>query len=99
MFQELAAQTRQMEQLTGVGEPPLVALFLVAEARPELGGELVAFLRGMPESQLPMGVAPRLLSSLAGTPAETQGRELIMQWSRSTLNTRLAKAAQMHLKQ
>lgn len=99
VFQELTTQTRQMEQMTGVGEPPLVSLFLVAEARPELGGELVAFLRAIPESQLPVGVIPRLAGSLAGSAAEPQGRELIAQWSHSTLNPRLARAAQMHLKQ
>jgi hypothetical protein len=98
VFQELATQTRQMEQLGGVGEPPLVSLFLVAEARPELGGELIGFLRAMPENQLPIGVIPRLANSLAGEAAEPQGRDLIAQWSRSTLNPRLARAAQMHLK-
>ena len=66
VFQELATQTRQMEQLAGVGEPPLVSLFLVVGAVPELGGELVEFLRAMPESQLPVGVIPRLANSLAG---------------------------------
>jgi hypothetical protein len=99
VFQELATQARQVEQLAGVGEPPLASLFLVVEGRPELGAELVTFLRGIPESQLPIGVVPRLANSLAGAPAEVQARELVVQWSKSTLNSRLARAAGLQLKQ
>lgn len=98
VLQEIGTQARQAERLAGANEPPLISLFLVAEARPELATEVIAILRAIPESQLPIGVVPRLMRSVKDTPAEPQGRELIGQWSRSTVNERLARAAQTQLK-
>jgi hypothetical protein len=98
VLQEIGTQARQAERLAGANEPPLISLFLVAEARPELATEVIAILRAIPESQLPMGVIPRLMLSVKDTPAEPQARELIGQWSRSTVNERLARAAQTQSK-
>jgi hypothetical protein len=98
VLQEIGTQARQAERLAGANEPPLISLFLVAEARPELASEVIAILRAIPESQLPIGVVPRLMFSVKGAPAEPQARELIDQWSRSTSNARLARAAQAQSK-
>lgn len=98
VFQELTNQVRRMEQLAGVAEPPLDSLFLLAEARSELSGELVAFLRSLPEGQLKAGIVPRLVRAVEGSPAEAHGKELIEAWSRSTVNPRLGKSAQTQLR-
>lgn len=97
VFEALTNRVRVTETL-GMSEGPLPRLIDWVEARGELYGELMTFLRSLPDTSVPFGVAPRLVQ-LASLPERKQPlAQLLGQW-RTHGNTQLKQSAGRMLEQ
>lgn len=73
---------------------PLTMTFQVTERRPELGGQLVTFLRSLSVSRLRPGMAMRLASATRSTAAANDASQILSTWRDQEVNPSLASAAE-----
>ena len=79
VFEALVRKTRETETLA-MGEGPLPRLLDWVEARPELFGEIMTFLKSLPDTGVPFGITARMVP-LASTPErKPQVAQLLEQW-------------------
>lgn len=63
------------------------------EARPELFGQLMTLLVGLPEQGVPFSVAPRIVRMATDAPKKAQAKAVLGKWAASSTNLQLKGAA------
>ncbi len=97
IFEALARRTREAESL-GMTDGPLPRLIELVDARADLFGEFITFLKSVPDARVPFGLPPRL-AQLAATPErKPQAIQLLTQW-RTSGSGQLKKTAATALDQ
>lgn len=97
IFEALVRRTRESETL-GMTDGPLPRLFDWVEARTDLFGEFIIFLRSLPDARVPFAIAPRL-AQLASTPdRKLPVSQLLSHW-RANGGAQLKKTAAAALEQ
>jgi hypothetical protein len=97
VFEALARRTRETETLT-MTDGTLARLMDWVEARTDLFGEFITFLKSLPDARVPFGITARLVP-LASTPERKQAvTQLLSQW-RTHGSAQLRKTAATALDQ
>jgi len=97
VLEGLGSRVRQEEDY-GVETSAFQRLFDWGKVRPELLGQIITILSGLPEDNLPMFTPLRLVNVCSGTQSEPAAWQLISRWADSSTNALLKKAALNALK-
>lgn len=97
VLEGISSRVRQEEDY-GADASAFQRLFDWGEARPELLGQIVTILNGLPEESLPMFTPIKLVNICNETPTAPAAWQLITRWADSSANTKLKKAAVSALK-
>lgn len=92
VFQELTSRARQEEDPAS-DHSAFMRTFDFVENYSQLAGELVTFLRQMPESRLPIAVVPKLQTATNSTPAQDAATAVIQNWADHSSNPTLRQIA------
>lgn len=97
VLEGISSRVRQEEDY-GADASAFQRLFDWGVARPELLGQIVAILNGLPEESLPVFTPIRLVNICNETPTAPAAWQLITRWANSNANALLKKAAVSALK-
>lgn len=97
VLEGISSRVRQEEDY-GADASAFQRLFDWGEARPELLGQIVTILNGLPEESLPMFTPIKLVNICNETPTAPAVWQLITRWADSSANALLKKAAVSALK-
>lgn len=97
IFEALAGRTREAETL-GMTDGALPRLVEFVEARGDLFGEFITFLKSVPDARVPFGLPPRLAQLSSAPERKPQAIQLLTQW-RTSGGGQLKKTAATALEQ
>lgn len=95
---ELAAKARQGRTSLGERNSPIHAMVKVANKRPEIGGDVLATLLGMPVEMLPPGAAIQIASLAQHAGLKEAAKRALAQFAEQSQNKPLQTAAGERLK-
>lgn len=92
VLEGISSRVRQEEDY-GADASAFQRLFAWGEVRPELLGQIVTILSGLPEESLPVSTPIKLANTCNETPTTPAAWQLITRWADSSGNALLKKAA------
>jgi hypothetical protein len=97
IFSSLADRFRNNDDIK-IKDSILKLLFDLVERRKDTISQMVLFLKGVPETMIPLMTVSRLVAITLGREEEKAVDALLQEWSTNKLNLSLAKAAATQLR-